>query len=227
MKHRLVIPVVVLAIVAAWASMSATTLAHPTFTSACSGCHGSSSGTVVKLTLVSNTGPAATYNISVTSTGGGAVGWTVLNGSTNVARASASTGRFTVATGKTYTVWGNDTNSGANSVKLSPVPTLDPHLSRPGTPAALKKGKAFTVSGTMDKAAATRAVSLVVYRKVAGKWVLSFTRATKWTAYTSTQMKYVLAVSLPYAGTWRIGASYAGNTKYHSSYAYRDVTVAP
>lgn len=121
MKRNLAIPVMMLAAIGMWAAFTATAEAFPTKTTACSSCHGAAADTVVKLTELSNNGTTATYNIQVTSTGGGMIGWTVLDGATNVAHASAATGSFSVAVGKTYTVWGNDTNSGAASVKLTPT----------------------------------------------------------------------------------------------------------
>jgi hypothetical protein len=121
MKKSLAIPVVMLAAAGMFLAFSSTAFAYPTKTTSCASCHGSAADTTIKLTAVSNDGTTAVYKIQVTSTGGGMQGWAVLDGSTNVANASAATGQFSVAVGKTYTVWANDTNSGANSVKLTPV----------------------------------------------------------------------------------------------------------
>ena len=136
MQRRIAILVCAATLLVGILGLSSTALAYPNRTTNCTSCHRAAADTVVKVTQTANDGVTATYSISVSSTGGGLVGWTVLSGSTNLANASASTGTFSVPVGKTYTVWGNDTNSGANSITISPTtpPPPPPPPSPPPSP---------------------------------------------------------------------------------------------
>jgi hypothetical protein len=126
MKIRSAILLAATAVLVGTLAFSSTAFAYTTKTSSCTGCHGSAADTVVTVAQTANDGVNATYSVTVASTGGGLVGWAVLNGSANVANSSGSTGSFTVPVGKTYTVWGNDTNSGANSITISPTAPASP-----------------------------------------------------------------------------------------------------
>jgi len=106
-----------------------------------------------------------------------------------------------------------------------PVPPASAHLSAPNVPASVSVNKPFTVTGFVDKAAATGPIKLLFYQNVRGTWVLQKTVYAKWSGYTDTVTKYLADVTLPYEGTWRIGASYGGNETYASAYTYRDFEV--
>jgi len=108
-----------------------------------------------------------------------------------------------------------------------PVPPASAHLSAPNVPASVSVNKPFTVTGFVDKAAATGPIKLLFYQNVRGSWVLQKTVFAKWSGYTDTVTKYLADVTLPYQGTWRIGASYGGNETYASAYTYREITVGP
>ena len=128
MKMRLTLAVAALAAFGIVAGSAATASAHPTQTSACTGCHGAASAITLTAVQTANDGTNATYRITLAG-GSGSKGYAVLNGSTNVAHASASTGVVVLPVGKTYSVWGVDTNDGAKSVSISPValaPVPDP-----------------------------------------------------------------------------------------------------
>ncbi|MDY0341360.1 MAG: L,D-transpeptidase, partial [Coriobacteriia bacterium] len=71
----------------------------------------------------------------------------------------------------------------------------------------------------------TGPIKLLFYQNIRGSWVLQKTEYARWSGYTDTVTKYLADVTVPYEGTWRIGASYGGNEIYLSSYGYRDMTV--
>ncbi|MDY0339845.1 MAG: hypothetical protein RBS17_01340, partial [Coriobacteriia bacterium] len=98
-------------------------------------------------------------------------------------------------------------------------------FSEPFTPAAIAVNKPFTVTGFVDKAAATGPIKLLFYQNIRGSWVLQKTEYARWSGYTDTVTKYLADVTVPYEGTWRIGASYGGNEAYASEYKYRDLQV--
>jgi hypothetical protein len=119
-KRFMVTAVAAVAMVAAFAT---TAQAFPDKTSACSGCHTKSTVVNVAPVQTANDGVKATYSITVTGPNS-VLGWTVLNGSTMVANATAGTGTFQVPVGKTYTVWGVSKNGSmpySNSITISPV----------------------------------------------------------------------------------------------------------
>lgn len=120
MKRRLLLPVALVAALGLMAVFASTALAHPTYASACTSCHGSSTAITVSAVQTANDGVNATYKVAVVSPGS-TKGWAVLNGSTNLANASAATGSFTVADGGTYTLWASDPSVGATSIQLKPV----------------------------------------------------------------------------------------------------------
>lgn len=104
-------------------------------------------------------------------------------------------------------------------------PKASAHLSQPNVPSTAAANKLFGLTGVVDKAAATGPIKLVFYQNVRGIWVLQKTEYAKWSNYNSTVTKYLADVSVSYAGTWRIGASYGGNDIYASDYKYRDFVV--
>lgn len=122
MKKRFMMAVV--AAVVLVTAFATTAQAFPTKTSACSGCHTKSSTVHVSAVQTANNGVKATYRVTVTGPNA-ILGWTVLDGSTNLANAAAGTGTFQVAVGKTYTVWGVSKSGTAmpysNSITISPV----------------------------------------------------------------------------------------------------------
>ncbi len=97
--------------------------AFPSRTSACTGCHDRNTAIVVTATQTANDGVNATYSVSVSNPwNDGVTGWTVFDGATNV-RNGYGAGSFTVAVGKTYTVWGaaGSGGNGSNSITVSPA----------------------------------------------------------------------------------------------------------
>ena len=102
----------------------------------CSGCHSLSSAVTVKATQTANNGTTASYSVSVSGPNAGN-GWAVYQGSTRVAYATGASGTFSVAAGKTYTVYGGNANGNTqlyNKVTISPVAsTPPPPTPSPGT----------------------------------------------------------------------------------------------
>ena len=118
MKKRLLLPIAAVALVGLMASFATTAQASPSY-GACSGCHGGPN-VAVTATLASTTGTNATYDFSAP----GADSVVVFDGSTKLFTFAAATGQFTVATGKTYTIYavaGPDTSGGLGSTTVSPV----------------------------------------------------------------------------------------------------------
>jgi len=93
--------------------------AFPSRTTQCSSCH-DGANVAVTATLASTAGTTATYNVSAA----GADAIAVFDGATKVATITGTTGQFSVATGKTYTVFavaGPGTSDGIGSTTVSPV----------------------------------------------------------------------------------------------------------
>jgi hypothetical protein len=99
-------------------------------------------------------------------------------------------------------------------------------MTTPGVPRQVYRNTPITVTGFMSKAAATGRVRLLYYQKIGDTWKLQMTRYARWSGYNSSTTAFVDDVALPYAGQWRIGASYGGNSVYPSAYTYRDFIVA-
>lgn len=123
--RRLRLGAVALVVAAAMtAAFASTALAFPSQPQPCSSCH-SGVNVPVTATLASTAGTTATYNASAP----GANDIAVFDGTTKVASISAASGQFSVATGKTYTVYsvkGPSTADGIGSTSVSPVaPVLD------------------------------------------------------------------------------------------------------
>ncbi|PKQ16687.1 MAG: hypothetical protein CVT67_02645, partial [Actinobacteria bacterium HGW-Actinobacteria-7] len=111
--------VLTLTAVALSALFASTAFAFPTKTTLCSGCH-SGINVPVTATLVSTTGTTANYTVSAPT----ATAIAVFDGSTKVATIIATSGSFSVPTGKTYTIFavkGPTTSSGRGSTTISPV----------------------------------------------------------------------------------------------------------
>jgi hypothetical protein len=101
----------------------------------CSGCHSLSSAVIVKATQTSNNGTTANYSVTVSGPNAGN-GWAVYDGSTRLAYATAASGTFAVADGKTYTVYGGNANGNQqlyNKVTISPASPTPPPAPSPGT----------------------------------------------------------------------------------------------
>lgn len=120
LKKRMLASVLVVATMGLLAAFATTASATPGKSSRCTGCH-SGSNVAVTATQLSNNGTNATYNFSAPS----ADAVTVFNGSTKVGSTiQASSGRFTVPVGSTYTLYavaGPGTNDGIGSRSVSPV----------------------------------------------------------------------------------------------------------
>lgn len=100
---------------------------------------------------------------------------------------------------------------------------LDPHLSAPSVPAIVLPNTAFGVTGSID-ASASGPIRLLMYQNIRGSWVLQKTVSAKISRSTKPA-KYAADVTLPYTGTWRVGASYSGDTTYTSAYTYTNFQV--
>lgn len=101
-----------------WVAPAAAT---PGKSNPCSGCH-SGGGVLVSASLTSNDGVNATYSVSSAA----ADVIAVFEGSTKRASINSGSGSFTVATGKTYTVFavrGPGENDGIAQVTVAPVAT--------------------------------------------------------------------------------------------------------
>ncbi len=115
---------VLVAVVAGVFAATATAHATPSRTTSCTGCH---SGVNVPVTtsLVSANATNATYSFSSPNADSVAV----FDGSAKLTTINAASGQFTVAVGKTYTVYavaGPGTNDGIGSTTVSPAaPVVD------------------------------------------------------------------------------------------------------
>lgn len=112
-----------LAALALSAVFATSALAHPTYTTPCSGCHGGANLPIV-VTPVSNDGVTAKYNVSAS----GATAIAVFNGATKLATINAASGQISVAVGSTYSIFavkGPTTASGLGSTSVSPVAAAD------------------------------------------------------------------------------------------------------
>jgi hypothetical protein len=111
--------VLALAVVGLLGSGATGAFASATYTTPCSDCHGGAN-VPVGTTPVSNSGGTATYDVSAP----GASAIAVFDGRTKLQTISGASGRFSVATGKTYTIFavkGPRTTSGLGSTSVSPV----------------------------------------------------------------------------------------------------------
>jgi hypothetical protein len=113
MKKVLTVFVAATALAAMLLVGATTASAHPTKTSACTGCHSRRTAVKITLTRVSATSTTVTYRVKVTG-GSGTAGWAVLAGGKNLARRTASTGTFKIAKGKTAKVWAVKKGTGSN-----------------------------------------------------------------------------------------------------------------
>jgi len=119
MKKALTIAVITAALTGALLAGATTAVATPGKSRSCNACHTPiKSSIVVKVTKVSSTSTKVKYKVTVTG-GSGARAWAVLSGGKNIARASSSTGTFTVTKGKTFTVWGVRKSTGSNRKTLT------------------------------------------------------------------------------------------------------------
>lgn len=118
MKKALTLAVAGAALTGLLVAGATTASATPGHTTACSGCHGSSTAVKVSVKKVSSTSKTVTYSVKI-SGGSGAAGWAVLSGGKNLAHATASTGTFKVPVGKSIKVWGVKKSSGANYASLT------------------------------------------------------------------------------------------------------------
>jgi hypothetical protein len=113
MKKALAITVITIAMAGALLAGATTAAATPGKSRACNACHTPiKSSIVVKVTKVSSTSTKVKYKVTVTG-GRGANAWAVFSGGKNVARGSSSTGTFSVAKGKLFTVWGVRKSTGS------------------------------------------------------------------------------------------------------------------
>ena len=120
-------------------AMASSAMATPSRSGQCGGCHNPNSAIVVTATQTSNNGMNATYNVGVSNPyADGVTGWGVFNGSTKVAGALGA-GAFTVAVGKTYTVWGVAGTKGRGTKSITISPAAPPPVNNTGdtTPPAV------------------------------------------------------------------------------------------
>jgi hypothetical protein len=118
MKKALTASVAALALAAMLLVGVTTASAHPSKTSACTGCHSRKTSVKITLTRVSATSTTVTYKIKVTG-GSGTAGWAVLAGGKNLAHKTASTGTFKLAKGKIVKVWAVKKDTGSNYKSLT------------------------------------------------------------------------------------------------------------
>lgn len=156
MKKRFALPVVSVAVVGLLATLAAPALAFPTKTSSCTGCH-SGANVAVTATLASTAGTNATYNFSAPN----ATSVVVFDGGTKLFTYLTTTGQFTVATGKTYTLYavkGPATTDGIGSTTVSPV-VVPPVVTDTTAPVTTSDAKVTYVSTAAIKLTATDAGS--------------------------------------------------------------------
>jgi len=123
MKKRFALPLIALVLFVLMAAFATTAQATPSKTSQCSGCH-DGVNVPVTATLASATAASTTYNVSAP----GANAIAVFDGTTKLTTIVAASGQFTVANGKTYTVFsvkGPSTSSGLGQTTVSPTAPVD------------------------------------------------------------------------------------------------------
>jgi Bacterial Ig domain/Carboxypeptidase regulatory-like domain len=196
MRSRITVLVVAVFAVVLVLGVASSAQAFPSKTNPCTGCHGVD--TAVKVTAVetSNNGTTATYSVSVSDAyGDGVTGWGVFDGSTKLAGALGA-GSFSVAVGKSYTVYGvaGAGGTGANSVVISPTAPPPPADTTPPTVSITAPTDSATVSGSVtinaDASDGGSGVASVVF-KVDGVTVGTDTSA-------------------PYSATWNAAGAAAG-----------------
>ncbi len=204
MKKRLVMAVVLASASAILAGTATTAQAFPSKSASCSSCHGGIvAGVSVRTALLSNNGRTASYRVTV-SGGGGAKGWAVFSGSVNKARATASSGTFKVAVGRTYRVWGVVFGTGANYRTIrpsapsaapaptstpAPQPTAQPSPGATSTPGARRsltirigsddegsRGDPLLLRGILRPAAVGDTVFVEIRKPGSSKWRRGSTR---------------------------------------------------
>lgn len=121
---------------------------------------------------------------------------------------------------------GNPTHIAAYEYRDFTVAVPSAGMTVPGVPRQVYRNKPITVTGFISKAAATSQIRLLYYQKIGDTWKLQMTRYARWSGYNSSTTAFVDDVTIPYAGTWRVGASYIGNAVYPAAYTYRDFVVA-
>lgn len=102
------------------------------------------------------------------------------------------------------------------------------YLTTPVTPSRAYRNRAFTVYGYLRPrhTTGTYPVTLYCYRIESGRMVLRKRIKAKALYYNSSTTKYSVAVSLPYAGSWRIKAYHPADTVHVATYTgYRSLTV--
>lgn len=223
MKRRLMLSAVALVAFAIVAAGATTASAHPTYTSACSGCHGSSTAVKVTVTQTANNGTNATYHVSVTG-GSGSVGWAVLEGATSRAHASNGSSAFTVPVGHTYRVWGVWTNDGANSIALAPTapaPTPTPTPTPTPVPSTVPTGT-ITMRSSAPAIYLRGAVVLsgrLIGGRIGDRIVISVKKpgSTRW-VYLTARLVYAANGAFSYRyvpparGRYYFKANYLGST---------------
>jgi hypothetical protein len=89
-------------------------------------------------------------------------------------------------------------------------------ISTPTCPSTVTHRKAFTVSGTVIGSGSLtgRANIKTYYLSKSKKWVYSKTYYAHMSRKNSSVMKYTDSISISSAGSWRLVASYPGDSKY-------------
>ena len=118
--------------------------------------------------------------------------------------------------------------TGSHPLAATRAAKADPRLSVPGVSKLLYKLTPAGITGTVSTPAAAAPVKLLFYQRTAtGGWILRKTVATKLSRVTASVTKYAADVSLPYAGSWRAVALYAGTATFASASRYSDFGVDP
>jgi hypothetical protein len=148
LKRKLLAAVLVIAAAGLFALTATTASATPSRTTRCVNCHGGVD-VPVTATLASTTGTTATYNVSAPTANAIAV----FDGTTRLTTISAASGQFTVAFGKTYTIYavkGPTETDGLGSTTVSPVaPAPVPDTTAPTTTSNAKASYVSAASITL------------------------------------------------------------------------------
>jgi hypothetical protein len=153
MRRRLIVPTALIALVGLIAGFATAAQATPSKSTACTNCH-SGPAVPIAATPVSTSGTNATYSFSAP----GADAVAIFDGSIKLYTFTTGTGQFTVAAGKTYSLYavaGPGTGDGVSRITISPAAApVDS-----AAPVTTSDAKASYVSSALIKLAATDAGS--------------------------------------------------------------------
>jgi hypothetical protein len=211
MKKRLALPIAVLALFGLMTAFASTAQAFPTRTTPCSGCH-SGPNVPVAATLVSVTPSLAIYNVSAPT----ASAIAVFDGATKLATFTATSGQFSVAPGKTYSIFavtGPTTSDGLGQTSISPVaPVAD-------------KTAPTTVSNAKATYVSTAAIKLTATDNVGGSGVAATYYRLDGAAQVSGTSINVTTVGAHTLEFWSVDV--AGNSELHKTAAFTITAPVP